>query len=333
MFRRSVQTAPYDKSFYALGTIDQLVASGRDSGDAVDAAMRRIYEIDYRMSCFRDDSEIAEINRNAGVSAVAVNSDTFFVIKKAIAFAEQTGGCIDVTVGAILRLWDEAERTGTSPHNSELGRMLRLVNYRDILLGSGKFSVRLNYPGQAIDLGALAKGYAADEVEKIFRHHKVRDALIDLGGSLIAMGARPDGRPWSIGIQHPDRPRGTFIGSVRVTDRAVVTAGNPALLPVRGDRRHSRIIDIKTGYPAQSGLRSVTVISGSSLDACALSTAAYILGLTGGKKLIEATENTEAVFITDDNMVCVTDGLKENFTLALEKPGEAGQPVAEKQSS
>ena len=312
--KKAIQ-APLNKSFYALGTIDSLVAYGSNSEEALHSAMERVYDIDYRMSVFRGDSEISLINRAAGVNAVPVGSDTYFVIKKALQFAEITGGCNDITVAPVLDLWRAAQESGAPPDNRELGKRLRLVNYRDVVLGSSRFTVRLNYAGQALDLGSIAKGFAADEVRKILRRYKTRSALIDLGGNIVALGLRPDGRPWKIGIQDPDRPRGTFIGAIHVENQSVVTSGCFARGEGSVDCPYHPVIDTKTGYPAQTGLRSVTVICENSIDADALSTAAFAMGLDAGKKLIESFDGAQAVMITDDGKICITDGLKSDFEL------------------
>ena len=306
--------SPLNKSFYALGTVDSLVAYGRDSEEALHSAMERVYDIDYRMSVFREDSEISLINRSAGINAVAVGSDTYFVIKKALQFSEITGGCIDITIAPVLQLWRTARETGISPDNRELGKRLRLVSYRDVVLGSSRFTVRLNYTGQALDLGSVAKGYAADEVRKILWRYKTHSALIDLGGNIVAMGLRPDGKPWKIGIQDPDKPRGTFIGAISVENKSVVTSGCFTRGEMAGCPYHP-VIDSKTGYPAQTGLRSVTVVCENSIDADALSTAAFVMGLDAGKKLIESFDGAQAVIITNDGKICITDGLKSDFEL------------------
>ncbi|MFT9076150.1 FAD:protein FMN transferase [Ethanoligenens sp.] len=282
-----------------------LQAHGDGAKEAMEAAAARVRDIDAHMSFFNAQSEVSAINRNAGHGDVCVSPDTFFVVKRALQYAEQTSGCLDITIAPVLRLWDEAGRTDTAPDNRALGKALRLVNYRDVLLGASSFRIRLNYEGQAIDLGSIAKGYAADEVRKILRARGVKSALIDLGGSAVALGARPDGKPWEVKLRCPgsNRPDKMF-GSVEVIDRSVVTAG-------AGSRP---VIDTKTGRPVDSGLRSVTVIAESALDADALAFTALLLGPEQGRKLVE-DQGAEAVLVTTDGLLCVTDGLKPHFCL------------------
>lgn len=281
----------------------------RVEGDGTEAALReaaeRVRVIDAHMSFVNPDSEVSAVNRGAGHGDVSVSPDTFFVVKRALQYAERTSGCMDITVAPVLRLWDEAACTGAVPDNRALGKALRLVNYKDVLLGASSFKIRLNYEGQAIDLGSIAKGYAADEVRKILRAHGVRSALVDLGGSAVAVGARPDGKPWEVRLHCPgsSRPDKMF-GSVEIIDRSVVTAG-------AGSRP---VIDTKTGYPVDSGLRSVTVIAENALDADALAFTALLLGPEQGRRLVE-DQGAEAVLVTTDGMISVTDGLKPHFCL------------------
>lgn len=289
----------------AIGPENAPRAYGSGAKEALEEAARRVREIDAQMSPFHPDSEIAVINRRAGRQDTRVSPDTFFVVKRALQYAEQTSGCLDITVAPVLRLWDEALRDGVRPDNRTLGKALRLVNYKDVLLGANSFKIRLNYEGQAIDLGAIEKGYAADEVRKILRAHGVESALIDLGGSTVALGTRPDGKWWEVPLRCPgSRQADKMFGSVEVADCSVVTAGAGG----------HPIIDTKSGHPVDSGLRSVTVVAESALDANALAFTALLLGPEQGRKLVE-DRGAEAILVTTDGMLSVTDCLKPHFCL------------------
>lgn len=291
--------------FHAMGREGALRAYGDGAKEALEEAAERVRDIDAHMSFFHPDSEVSAINRSAGHGDVCVSPDTFFVVKRALQYAEQTSGCMDITIAPVLRLWDEASRTGATPDNRELGKALRMVNYKDVLLGASSFKIRLNYEGQAIDLGSIAKGYAADEVWKILRARGVQSALIDLGGSAVALGARPDGKPWEVRLYSSGSSRtDKMFGSVEVIDCSVVTAG-------AGNRP---VIDTKTGHPVDSGLSSVTVIAKSALDANALAFTALTLGPEQGRKLVE-DQGAEAVLVTTDGLLSVTDRLKPHFCL------------------
>ncbi|HCC00057.1 MAG TPA: hypothetical protein DEP42_02355 [Ruminococcaceae bacterium] len=282
----------------------QFHAYGKDSQAAMREVTERVRVIDEHMSSYRKDSEISAVNRAAGHGAVDVSADTFFVIKRALQYAEETSGCMDITIAPILRLWNEAERHNEVPDNRLLGQTLRLVNYKDVLLSTGRFQVRLNYEGQAIDLGSVVKGYAADEVRKILHKHGVQSALIDLGGSVVALGSRPNGQLWDIPIRCPQDGATQIFGTLKASECSVVTAG--------AGRRP--VIDTKSGHPVESGLRSVTVVAESAVDAEAIAFSALLLGPEQSKNLVE-DKGVEAIMVTEQGMVSVTDGLKSTFSL------------------
>jgi len=165
-----------------------------------------------------------------------------------------------------------------------------------------------------VDLGGIAKGYAGDEAIRIYKEHGLKSAYINLGGNVVVLGGRPDGSPWRIGIQNPRAPNGMYIGIVRVTDKAVVTSGDYERYFEKENVRYHHILDTKTGYPADSGLISSTIVTDVSMDADALSTAAFVLGLEEGMKLVNSLKGVEAIFITGDKRVYVTEGLKSSFT-------------------
>lgn len=293
------------KRFHAMGREESLHAYGQGAEAALAEAAERVRAIDAHMSFFNAESEVSAVNRSAGHGEVSVSPDTFFVIKRALQYAEQTSGCLDITIAPVLRLWDEAAHAGVAPDNRALGKALRAVNYKDVILGASSFKIRLNYEGQAIDLGSIVKGYAADEVRKILRRRGVESALVDLGGSTVAIGVKPDGKPWEVQL-YCRRENGAAkpFGSMKIADRSVATAG-------AGSRP---VIDTKTGRPVDSGLRSVTVVAESALDADALAFTALLLGPEQGKRLIE-DQGAEAVMVTEDGFLCVTDALKPNFRL------------------
>lgn len=314
------EPAPFPMDHYALTGARNLTASGSISRPAFDAALQRVIEIGEKMADSGERSEVAAINRSAGHTAVPVSSDTFFVIKKALQYAQQTGGCFDVTVDHLHLLWREARQSGRTPGGSEVGRLLHLVNYKDVICGTGCFNIRLNYFGQSISLESLAVGYAADEVRKAFEKHGVGRACVHFGESVSATigngesSFTEDGL-WNIPVRHFGLSGAPVIGTITGGDLCVATAGADGGEFLLDGKRCPGVIDPKTGYPVQSGLRSVTVAASSCLDAVILSRTALTLGLEAGKAMIENTPGSGAAFLTDEGFVCVTDSLKPGFTL------------------
>ena len=169
-----------------------------------------------------------------------------------------------------------------------------------------------------MDLGGIAKGYAGDEAIKIYKKYGIKSAYINLGGNVVVLGTKPDGKPWRIGVQNPRAENGFYIGIVEVADKAVVTSGDYERFFEENGKRYHHILDPKTGRPADSGLISSTIVTDVSMDADALSTAAFVLGLEKGRALVESLEGVEAIFVTKDKEVYVTDGLRNSFTFSDE---------------
>ena len=174
-------------------------------------------------------------------------------------------------------------------------------------------SAELGRAGQAVDLGGIGKGYAGDRAKEVLRDHGIASAYANLGGNVITVGHKPDGTPWQIGIQHP-RQEGALLGVLSVTDRSVVTSGDYQRFYIDGHgKRQHHILDPTTGYPAASGLISVTVVTDRSMVADVLSTALFVAGLERGLGLLEGYARAEAIFVDANLRVYVTRGLRPYF--------------------
>jgi thiamine biosynthesis lipoprotein len=169
-------------------------------------------------------------------------------------------------------------------------------------------------PGQSVDLGGIAKGYAGDEAIKIYKKHGIKSAYVNLGGNVVTLGTKPDGTPWRIGIQNPRAQNGYYLGTVEVTDKAIVTSGDYERYFEADQIRYHHILDPQTGYPADSGLMSATVVTDVSVDADALSTAVFTLGLEKGMAMVKSLKGVEAILVTKDKEIYITEGIKSSFT-------------------
>jgi thiamine biosynthesis lipoprotein len=278
----------------------------------------RLREIENTMSANLEDSDLGRINAAAGVKAVAAHPDTIKVLKRALHFAELSGGAFDPTVGPLVKLWDIGSGNEKIPGEEEIAQALSLINWREIFIDETAGTVFLPLPGMGLDLGAIAKGYAADEAAGIIAEAGIERALVDLGGNILVYGAKPDGSPWRVGIQNPTDNRGAYIGIAEVTNKTLVTSGVYERFFESGGKRYHHILSTRTGYPVDSGILSVTVISGRSMDADALSTTLFALGYEAGLSLAESMENTEAVFISADRSIRGTSRAFDHFTLTDE---------------
>lgn len=309
------EKTPSIRSFYILGTIVQLKVFGRNAEKAIDEVIERLNDIDDKMSIFKDYSEVSKINKNAGKAAQIVSEDTYLLIKDAVKYSKMSEGAFDPTIGPIVKLWNIGTETAAIPDENEISEKLKLVNHNDIILNDDNHSVMLSHQGQSIDVGGIAKGYAADEVKKIFLKNHIKSAIIDLGGNIFVMESKENNEPWKVGIQNPFEPRGKYVGIISVKDKSIVTSGNYERYFEEAGKKFHHIIDPRTGYPSESRIISATIISDKSIDGDGLSTGVYIIGLDKAFKLIESLSGIDAIFITDDKKIYSTSGIKDNFVL------------------
>lgn len=273
------------------------------------------------MSFYINSSDVGKLNLKAGQAQVHLSKETFEVIKKSKDYSELCNGAFDITIAPLVKLWGIFSKSQRVPPKNEIENILSLINYKDIILNIEENSAKLSKTGQKIDLGAIAKGYTADRIIDIYKKNHVQSAFINIGGNVLTLGNKPDGSPWLIGIQNPFKIRGEFIGVVKISDETVVTSGDYVRYFEKDKIRYHHILDPKTGYPANSGIISATIIGKSSMEADALSTAIFILGLKKGMELVNKINNTEAIFITFEKKIFVSDGAKEKF-IFLDKSNE-----------
>lgn len=303
-----------EKSFFALGTFNHIRIFDQLDEQLLELAIQRIAEIETFMSAFQEDSDVSRINRNAGSGLVPIRAETYALIQKALEFSELSDGAFDITVRPLVDLWGIGKKMNYIPKEEEIIKTKQLVNYRKLILDEKSHSAALTEKGQAIDLGGIAKGYAAEEVKRIFLENGVKSALINLGGNILTIGCQLDGQPWKIGVQNPTAPTGKSIGVLSVVDKTIVTSGSNERFFMKDGIRYHHILDPRTGMPAQSGILSVTVICDSSTDADALTTAIFALGPERGMELVKKRE-AEVIFVTENLDVIASIGLKDKFKL------------------
>jgi len=296
----------------ALGTYCVITLYEKGKSAVYNDIFSKIRNIENLMSVNIKTSDISRINDNAGIEKVLVDRETFKVIERALFFAELSGGAFDPTVGPLVTLWGIG-RNARVPSQEEIDEILPLINWRNVELDAQAGSVFLKQRGMALDLGAIAKGYAADEAANAAKNYNIKRALIDLGGNIAAVGTNMENSPWRVGIQNPFKERGESLGYLQVTDKTVVTSGVYERYFTADGKNYHHIFSPENGYPAQTGLLSVTIITGISMDADALSTALFVMGFEDGIKLLETMPQMEAVFVFEDKSIRTTGGVK--FTL------------------
>jgi thiamine biosynthesis lipoprotein len=316
LFTSCIQAEP-SRTEFALGTICTITLYDQAKDSVYNDIFERINEIENLMSVNISTSDVSRINEAAGTGPVQVSEDVFKVIQRAVYFADLSGGAFDPTVGPLTALWAIGTDNEKLPSPEEIDAVLPLINWQDIELDPQMHTVFLKRSGMALDLGAIAKGYAADEAAAIIKEAGIKQAIVDLGGNIIVCGEKKDKSPWRVGIQHPGEGRGTYFGVLSINakdaDQTIVTSGVNERYFVEDGVRYHHIFSTVTGYPASNGLMSVTVVTTTSMDADALSTAIFVLGYEKGHELISSIPGAEAVFIFEDYSVLKTNGAAYDF--------------------
>ncbi|GHV21154.1 FAD:protein FMN transferase [Spirochaetia bacterium] len=300
---------------FVLGTICSVNLYEYDNRETINKIFSRLREIEDIFSANKDGTEIDKINKSSGIAPVKVSDELIRVLERSVYFAELSSGAFDPTIGTLVKLWGIGGDNAAVPAQTEINMALTLVDWRLIEIDKENKTVFLAKEGMALDLGGIAKGYAADQAAIIARNAGVKKAIIDLGGNIYAIGKKQTksffkkDEPWKIGVQNPNLERGNFIGVAAVQDSTLVTSGvYERYFESEGNRYH-HILSTGTGFPAESGLLSVTITNNAadnataSMDADALSTAVFILGEAKGKELLKNFETASAVFVHPDGTI------------------------------
>ena len=264
----------------------------------------------------RSESEIAIINQAAG-KPVSVNQELLTFIKTSLLYCAKTHGLFDITIGKVIELWDF--KKGHVPHQNLVNESLKHVDYKKVRVEKG--AVTLEDPCAKIDLGGIAKGYITDALVDFLKSQGVTSGLINLGGNVFALGEKPGGTPWSVGIRMPtpssSQKNPEVFASVGIRDMSVVTSGIYERAFSSNDQLYHHILDPKTGFPAKTDLVSATIIAKTSLDADGYTTALIIMGLDKALAFVERNPALEAIFVSTDGSVHTSSGVEKNFPFSM----------------
>lgn len=274
-----------------------------------------------------EPSELYLLNQSAGSGeAFRCSDDLYEVIKIGMEFARKTSGKFDPTIGPLVDLWDihSVDESHPAPTDAQIKSLLPLTNYQLVQMNDEEKTVLLPKEGMIIDLGAIAKGFAADKLAEYFESQGIKHGVINLGGNIYALGnryaIRDDGTyNWSIGIRDPKQDKYKPLGAVYLTNSTVVTSGvyERYIIDPITDKMYHHILDPDTGYPAENDISSVTIITKSSTTADALSTSIFTLGIEDGLKFIENFDGVEAIFIDIKENVYKTSGVDSVYHFEL----------------
>ena len=306
----SCAPAEYTADFLAMDTVMSVTVYGKGGRDAADGAEEQIKALEKLLSVTDTESEIYAANHSGG-EAVAVSEDTAELLSRALELCGETGGALDVTVYPVVKAWGFTTGKYQVPEKSLLDRLVKRVDFTRIILDGNTLAVP---EGMKLDLGAVAKGYAADRAAAALETRGVACAKLELGGNIHFIGTKPDGSPWRVAVRDPFGEG--YMGVLETDGGAVVTSGGYERYFVQDDITYWHIIDPRTGHPAESGLVSVTVAARSGVLADALSTALFVMGREKAEDFWRARRDFEFILIGEDGSVTVTPGLADRFTLS-----------------
>ena len=266
----------------------------------LDGLKKLCEKYDTMFSATNTDSELYKLNHANG-QPFTVSSETANLIQEGIHYSELSGGAFDLTIEPVSALWNFKADKPTIPSSDAIAQAVSHVDYTKVDIQDN--TVTLEDPEAGIDLGAIAKGYIADQVKTYLKKQGIKHAIINLGGNVDVIGTKPDGSKYNIGIQKPFDESGEAITSVQLKDQTVVTSGIYERYFKKNGKLYHHILDPRTGYPCENNLYSVSIITDSSTKADALSTTCFLLGYEKGMELIQSMDGVEAIFITDDEKV------------------------------
>ena len=298
---------PVQGTFFAMDTMMDFTIYG-ESG-LINQSESLIASLESLVSVTDADSELYAINQTG---SGMLTEEASSLMKQALEICRRTDGALDLSIYPIVRAWGFTTGSYQVPDEAEIQALLPLVDYRKIQYDAADGDVTLPV-GMKIDLGSVAKGYAGQLVAQMLREHGVQSALLNLGGNVQTVGAKPDGSPWQIGIKDPQGEDAMMVLSVE--DQAVVTSGGYERYFEQDGQTYWHIMDPSTGHPADSGLISVTIVGDEGVVCDGLSTALFVMGLEKAADLWAQSGDFEAVFVTASGEVYITEGLRDRFAL------------------
>lgn len=298
-------------SFFAMDTYMNFKAYGDNAKSAINEASSLVEELEKKVSVTETDSEITKINLSSN-EAVKVSEDTLTLISTALDVNTKSGGAFDITIYPIVKLWGFTTDEHKVPSDDKISELLKYVDSSEVIVDEETCTVTVP-KNVEIDLGGIAKGYAGKKAAEKIRSMGIESALLNLGGNIQTVGAKPDGSAWGISICNPENSSKQLC-RIEVINKAVVTSGGYQRFFEENGKSYHHIINPKNGYPAENELISVTVVDEDGMLCDALSTTLFVLGKD---KALEYCKKygIDAILITNDKYIYVTDNIKKSFSI------------------
>jgi thiamine biosynthesis lipoprotein len=288
-----------------MGNRFEITVVSDDAGwanERIDDAVKEISRIEKLFTTFSESSQTNLINRNAGIAPVKVDKEVYDLIDRSKKISAITQGAFDITYGSIdNRLWNFDKTMTSLPDPATAKKLVRLINYKNVILDEDDCTVFLKEKGMRIGFGGIGKGYAAEKAKSILQEKEVKSGIINAAGDLTAWGNQPDGKPWTIGIADPNATLELF-SSLEITNTSIATSGNYEKFIMIDGKKYSHTIDPKTGLPVR-GIKSVTIICPNAEIADAMATPVMIMGIRTGLDMINQMRNIEGIIIDDNDNI------------------------------
>lgn len=311
----------FETQDFFMNTIVEQKIYHKNPVNVYNKVVDEVKRLENLLSFFKENSEIYKLNKLAGKEKVKLSPEVIYVLSQAYKFSEFSNGAFDITLAPVIDYWRHCGKLNKLPCESEIQELLKLVGYKTIKIDAAANMAYIENQGSAVDLGGIGKGFAADICVELYKLMEVESAFVNFGGNVKTLGKKPDGNDWVIGIQHPHKQRGVYFGVVLASDKSVVTSGAYERYFEVNSKKYHHIIDNRTGWPSQSDIESATVVCENSMQADALSTATFVLGLEAGAELIKKYEDAEAILATKDAEIYITKGMQQSFFLTEQNSG------------
>ena len=303
------------KDLFAMDTYMTLTAYGEHAQEAVDKAAERVEALDALLSTGNENSEIYQLNQNGEAT---LSEEGGYLVERALELYKKTEGAFDIAIYPVMEAWGFPTQDYHVPDDDTLKEKLALADASKVNYDKDTRKIFFDQDGMEIDLGGIAKGYTSSQIMQIYQDCGVTSGLVNLGGNVQALGCKTDGSKWRVAIQSPDDTE-EYLGILEIEDQAVITSGGYERYFEEDGVTYHHIIDPATGYPADSGLISVTIVSDDGTLADGLSTSLFIMGEEKAAQFWrENSDEFEAIMETSDGELYVTEGIADSLTTDMD---------------
>ncbi|MEL0537306.1 FAD:protein FMN transferase [Staphylococcus debuckii] len=303
------------ETLHLMGTVITMQIEHLNAEVLLHKASEMLRDYEKRFSANDDYSDLMQVNLNAGIQPVRVDADLFTLIEKAQEVSLSSGQKFNLTIGPLVKLWKIGFKDAALPEDEAIQQTLKVIQPDNVVLDREQQTVYLTEAGMEIDLGAIAKGYFADQLKDYFVEQGVESGIIDLGGNVVTIGHPLEKKAWTVGVQSPEKSRGNILGFIEIHNQSVVTSGIYERHFYKDDKLYHHILDSKTGYPVENDIASVTIVSDQSLDGEIWSTICFFTTAEQTIALLNEINGIDALVIKKNGEIMSTQHLKKHLYL------------------